>query len=294
MADADTRRRRVRAQRMAPRAGGVAEVVRDVLGIQAQDAGAARLGVRARCEGIAAADVDAAGLVRTWAWRGTLHLLARDDVPWVLAVVGPWRETARWRQLGLDETVHARARTAILDALPATRAELREALGPGRRGASASPTSPPASRARACSSCASTTPSPSSTSRRSRPATRRSRSSAAATPPPSAPPRAKDLAKWSGVARAPHVSGDAEPAPPERPPPPRLRLPTCSATPTATTSSHPSTPRACSRAAAGSTPSCSSTASPPAPGGSSAARSPSTPSTSSPTSPPRSPISRAS
>lgn len=130
----DRRRRRVRAQRIAPRGTDVVQVVRDVCGIQAQDAAAARLAVRARCAGVTAADVDAAGLVRTWAWRNTLHLLAADDVPWALAAVGPWKKSARWRRLGLTEEVYARARAAILAALPASRAELRERLGADAEG----------------------------------------------------------------------------------------------------------------------------------------------------------------
>src|SRR5215218_7955621 len=125
MDEKDKRRRRVRAQRLAPRGRDVVEVVRHVCGIQAQDAAAARLSVRARCEDATAVQ----GLVRTWAWRGTLHLLAPEDVPWVLSAVGPWRETARWRQLGLDESAYERSRATILEALPASRAELRERLG---------------------------------------------------------------------------------------------------------------------------------------------------------------------
>jgi hypothetical protein len=121
------------ANRLVPRCrGGVADVVRAVCGIQAQDAAAARLSVRVRSEGLVAADVDAAeDVVRVWAWRGTLHLLALEDVPWVLALVAPGaqrRVAARWRQLGLDDDVYARARDVIVARLPATRAELREAL----------------------------------------------------------------------------------------------------------------------------------------------------------------------
>jgi len=107
-------------------------VVRAVCGIQAQDAVAARLSVRVRSEGLVAGDVDAAeDVVRVWAWRGTLHLLALEDVPWVLALVAPGARrgvAARWRQLGLDEDVYARAREVIVSRLPATRAELRDAL----------------------------------------------------------------------------------------------------------------------------------------------------------------------
>src|SRR3954470_10323709 len=121
------------ANRLEPRCGGgVADVVRAVCGIQAQDAAAARLSVRVRSEGLVAGDVDAAeDVVRVWAWRGTLHLLAREDVPWVLSLVADGANravAARWRALGLGDDVYARARQLIVAALPATRAELREAL----------------------------------------------------------------------------------------------------------------------------------------------------------------------
>ena len=124
---------RLAANRLDPRCtGGVADVVRAVCGIQAQDAAAARLSVRVRTQGLTAADVDAApDVVRVWAWRGTLHLLAREDVPWVLALVAPGAQrsvAARWRELGLDDGIYERAREVILARVPATRAELREAL----------------------------------------------------------------------------------------------------------------------------------------------------------------------
>jgi hypothetical protein len=127
---------RLAANGLDPRIrGGVADVVRRLCGVQAQDAAAARLAIRARTEGLTAAGVDAApGVVRTWGWRGTLHLLAREDVAWVLSLVAERENRAvasRWRTLGLDEAVYRRARAAILERLasgPATRADLREAL----------------------------------------------------------------------------------------------------------------------------------------------------------------------
>ena len=127
---------RMAANGLEPRlAGGVGAVVRRLCGVQAQDAPAARLAIRARNEGLVAGDVDAEpDVVRTWGWRGTLHLLAREDVPWVLSLVAE-RENrsvaSRWRALELDDRVYARARAAIAERLadgPATRAELREAL----------------------------------------------------------------------------------------------------------------------------------------------------------------------
>jgi hypothetical protein len=127
---------RMAANGLEPRLeGGVAAVARRLCGVQAQDAAAARLAIRARTVGLAAADVDTEpGVVRTWGWRGTLHLLARVDVPWVLSLVAEREHrsvASRWRALELDDGVYARARAAIAERLadgPATRAELREAL----------------------------------------------------------------------------------------------------------------------------------------------------------------------
>jgi len=132
----DARVERLAANGLEPRMrGGVADVVRQLCGVQAQDAAAARLAIRARTEGLIAADVDAApDVVRTWGWRGTLHLLAREDVPWVLSLVAERANrsvAARWRALGLDEAIFERASAAIVERLaagPATRAQLREAL----------------------------------------------------------------------------------------------------------------------------------------------------------------------
>jgi hypothetical protein len=135
-ADERVRRLRLRAQRIEPRSrDGVLAVVRDVCGIQAQDARAAALSVRARAEGLTAVDIAGApDVVRVWAWRGTLHLLPVADLAWVLPLVAPpagRSVRARWKQLGLDEGAYTRAREAIVAALepgPRSRAELREAL----------------------------------------------------------------------------------------------------------------------------------------------------------------------
>src|SRR4051794_11254017 len=118
--------------------GGVAEVARRLCGVQAQDAAAARLAVRARTEGLTAAGGDASPLVvRTGGWRGALHRRAREDGPGVHSLVaerGNRSVASRWRALGLDDAVYAQARSLIAERLavgPATRAQLREALGAG-------------------------------------------------------------------------------------------------------------------------------------------------------------------
>lgn len=68
------------------------EVVRHLVGVQAQVLPAAGLALRARTEGLTGGDVDRARLhdrsiVLTWAMRGTLHLVARDDYAWMVPLV---------------------------------------------------------------------------------------------------------------------------------------------------------------------------------------------------------------
>jgi hypothetical protein len=136
----------MRAQRLALQAvdpaGDVARVVRECGGMQAQDASAAALAVRARSLGLTAADVDRARveertIVRTWAMRGTLHLVATADLDWLLALFGPVFIRAGQRRraaLGLDDTTCARGVAALRDTLaaegPLTRAALVERLAP--------------------------------------------------------------------------------------------------------------------------------------------------------------------
>lgn len=140
------RRLRLRAQRLDPRfrgdaAAGVVGVVRALVGVQAQEPAAAALAVRARVAGLVATDVERArvderAVVRTWCLRGTLHLLATDDLGWLLPLLGPgfMRGTRRRRaELGLDEATTARGVALLRDALaaagPLTRAEIVERLG---------------------------------------------------------------------------------------------------------------------------------------------------------------------
>lgn len=117
------------------RARTVVDAVRRVVGLQGQDVRANRLAVRARTEGLTRQDVDDAvnngDVVRTWAMRGTLHMLAAADLGWVLRAVGPYfrdRQAPRRRQLGLDDAACERG-TAQLESLltaPLTRDEIRE------------------------------------------------------------------------------------------------------------------------------------------------------------------------
>ena len=115
---------------------GVDEIVSHLLAVQAQDLRSARLALRARSSGITAEDVDSAltverSLVVAWLGRGTLHLVHRDDYPWLLALTAPARgasNSRRLRQEGVSEAQAERAVSLIQEALaeegPLTRPEL--------------------------------------------------------------------------------------------------------------------------------------------------------------------------
>ena len=69
-------------------------VAERLLAVQGQDPRGARLAVRARTEGLTAADVDRAlseerSLLITWLNRGTLHLVRSEDYPWLQALTTP-------------------------------------------------------------------------------------------------------------------------------------------------------------------------------------------------------------
>ncbi|MGX7824237.1 winged helix DNA-binding domain-containing protein [Actinokineospora sp. 24-640] len=131
---AERRRARTAAQGLAgERARTPVEAVRRVLALQSQDVRAARLAIRARGDGLTRHGVDAAcadgTLVRTWAMRGTLHVLAREDVSWVVGLLGPrFAHAGRGRRarLGLTDDLCARGVEVITEAAaaPRTRADL--------------------------------------------------------------------------------------------------------------------------------------------------------------------------
>jgi DNA glycosylase AlkZ-like len=114
---------RMRAQCLAPRLPrkALADVVKRSCGVNAQLYSALALSLRARIENLSIEDVEASRVtdrttVRTWCMRGTMHLLAADDIDWLLSAVAPSEIRGGWRWLekrgGLE---HERAEQ-VLDA----------------------------------------------------------------------------------------------------------------------------------------------------------------------------------
>ena len=116
-----------------------AAVAERLLAVQGQDPRGFRLAVRARTEGLSAADVERAlaerELLVTWLNRGTLHLVRGEDYPLLQALTTPpllTSSTRRLRQEGVSEAQAERAVQTIEKALgeegPLTRIQVRERL----------------------------------------------------------------------------------------------------------------------------------------------------------------------
>ncbi|HEY0127085.1 MAG TPA: winged helix DNA-binding domain-containing protein [Blastococcus sp.] len=127
---------------VGPREPTAVGAVRRLGAVQAQDYPGALTSVALRTAGRSRTGVEAAldagEVVRSWPMRGTLHLVAAEDLRWFLDTVGV-RALAgvgkRWAGLGLDEAQAERARELVLAALAvrerASRAELLAAIGEG-------------------------------------------------------------------------------------------------------------------------------------------------------------------
>src|SRR4051812_31848346 len=131
-------RERLSSQLLAgPPARDPVAVAERLLAVQAQDPRGARLAVRARTNGLTAADVDRAltqerSLVVTWLNRGTLHLVRAEDYAWLQALTTPPLFTGNARRLaqeGVSPDDAERGVRAIVRALayegPLTREQLR-------------------------------------------------------------------------------------------------------------------------------------------------------------------------
>jgi hypothetical protein len=103
---------RLAAQRLTPATAcsSAEEAALAVIGIQAQDLRAAALALRSRVPGVTRSAVRAAPLLRTWTVRGTVHLIAASDRPWLHALLAGRNARvfgARFERFGIVEEVNA-------------------------------------------------------------------------------------------------------------------------------------------------------------------------------------------
>jgi DNA glycosylase AlkZ-like len=115
-------------------------VTRRLLAVQAQDPRGVRLAIRARTTDVTAADVDRAltddrSLLITWCNRGTLHLQASEDYPWLHALTTPPLFTGNARRLaqegltpGAVERGVATIERALAEEGPLSRLQLRDRI----------------------------------------------------------------------------------------------------------------------------------------------------------------------
>lgn len=100
------------------------EAVRRLVAVQAQDYASALCAIGARLPDSTQKDIARSisehRIVRTWAMRGTIHLLAAEDVRWMLKLLTPRvlsGTASRDRQLGLDTITYTRSRELLEKAL---------------------------------------------------------------------------------------------------------------------------------------------------------------------------------
>ena len=134
---------RLAAQWLAgPGAASPADAVRRLGAVQAQDFPGAITSVALRTAARRRKDVEVAlddgEIVRSWPMRGTLHLLAADDLRWMLELLASrslTALTARWAQLELTGSDAERARELVTAALAGgtrmRRADLLTAIDDG-------------------------------------------------------------------------------------------------------------------------------------------------------------------
>ncbi|MCY4061150.1 MAG: winged helix DNA-binding domain-containing protein [Chloroflexi bacterium] len=136
--------RRMRARRQhlddACRETSAADIVRHLFGLQSQEWSSAQLAIHARGPDLTQADVIHAreidrAFALTWTLRGTLHLVAAEDLQLQLDLCGPPAINgtgSRYKQLDLSDEVRERALAAIEDILRGgqalSRAQLAKAL----------------------------------------------------------------------------------------------------------------------------------------------------------------------
>jgi hypothetical protein len=133
------RSQRLRSQLLDGRGGSALDVVRRLGAVQAQNATAARWAVGVRATDAGETDVEhlfvAGDVVRSWTMRGTLHIVAAEDLGWMLSLTSARQRSnvAREASLrGITDADFERASELIAADVaengPRTRAETLPAL----------------------------------------------------------------------------------------------------------------------------------------------------------------------
>jgi len=133
----DLAARRLHSQWLSGEQGASAvDVVRWLTCVQSQDYAGARWAIGQRTNGTTEADIDqlfdAGAILRTHILRPTWHFVLPDDIHWLLELTGPRVRVglaSRYRQLGIDGGLVARASAAFRAALSGGRNLTRPQLG---------------------------------------------------------------------------------------------------------------------------------------------------------------------
>lgn len=120
----------------APLGRDATETVQHLLAVQAQDPAAAQWALGLRTSGTAEADIERAvqerRIVRSWPMRGTLHLVAAEDLRWMLALMASRiiaLDSKRIeREFGLHDQALGHCRDAVERVLEGGRSLSRPAL----------------------------------------------------------------------------------------------------------------------------------------------------------------------
>jgi DNA glycosylase AlkZ-like len=115
-----------------------ADLVSGMGAIQGQDYAGAKWSIGLRLPGISDDDVEQAlrdkYIVRTWALRGTLHLVASSDIRWIISLLAPriiLKNSRRYKELKLDDETFSKSNRLLKKALDnnkLTRSELLNIL----------------------------------------------------------------------------------------------------------------------------------------------------------------------
>ena len=127
-------------QRLTAEAAGsdIDQVIHDLCALQSQEWPSAQLAIHARSDGITQGDVKRTreierSFVLTWTLRGTLHLVAAEDLRWLIALCGSGAVRAtrrRYQQLDLSKSVREAALEALQLILSREGALIRSELAP--------------------------------------------------------------------------------------------------------------------------------------------------------------------